>query len=145
MSEPCVECGGRAVPEQGPRNVQVGDRTVTVDAEYLRCERCGEVFYAPGQVREMQRAAVDRVRQEDGLLAPPEVEAIRARYGLSQASFERLIGAGTNTVARWERGTAAPHGTADTLLRILRERPEVVAQLARQRGIQLRTDARRTA
>jgi HTH-type transcriptional regulator/antitoxin MqsA len=145
MNEACYECGGSVAEERGPQNVQVGDRTVTVEADYLRCEACGEVVYRPGQMREMQRAAVELVRREDGLLAPADIEAIRAGHGLSQTAFERLINAGPKTVTRWERGTVAPNGTADTLLKLLRDKPEIVRHLARQRGVELRTEVRRTA
>jgi hypothetical protein len=43
-------------------------------------------------------------------------------------------------VVRWERGGQAPSGPADTLLRILRDHPDVVEQLARERGIPVRFD-----
>ena len=139
MSIKCHDCGGPVVLERGPKNVFVGDRTVTVEAEFMHCPSCGEVFYRPGQMQTMQRAAVDILRREEGLLAPSEIEALRAQYGLSQTAFEQLIHAGPKTVTRWERGTVAPNGTADTLLRILRDRPDVVDQLARERGVVVRS------
>jgi len=141
MSETCHECGGPVIQERGPQSVQVGERFVTVEAEYLRCSACGEIVFHLYQADEMQRAAVDLVRREEGLLAPGEIEAIRAQYGLSQAAFEQLIHAGPKTVTRWERGSVAPNGTADTLLRILRDRPDVVEQIARERGVLVRIGA----
>jgi HTH-type transcriptional regulator / antitoxin MqsA len=140
MSTICHDCGEPVVLERGPKSVPLGDHTVTVEAEYMRCPGCGEVFYRPGQMQAMQRAAVDLLRREEGLLAPGEIEEIRAKYGLSQAAFEQLIHAGPKTVTRWERGSVAPNGTADTLLRILRDRPDVVDQLARERGVLVRID-----
>lgn len=140
MSTICHDCGEPALLERGPKSVPLGDHTVTVEAEYMRCPGCGEVFYLPGQMQTMQRAAVDILRREEGLLSPGEIEAIRAQYGLSQAAFEQLIHAGPKTVTRWERGSVAPNGTADTLLRILRDRPDVVDQLARERGVLVRID-----
>jgi HTH-type transcriptional regulator/antitoxin MqsA len=74
------------------------------------------------------------VRREEGLLMPDEIREIRQRYGLSQADLERLIGAGPKTVVRWERGTTFQNRTADTLLRVLRDHPEVMAELTRERG-----------
>lgn len=137
MTEQCYECDGNAVLARGPRDVQVGARVVTVEAEYMCCEACGEVYYLPGQMREMERTAAGVVRAEEGLLAPREIEGIRAQYGLSQAAFEQLVNAGPKTVTRWERGTVAQNGTADTLLRVLRDHPEVAASLAARRGIEL--------
>jgi len=141
MSETCHECGGPVVEERGPQSVQVGERFVTVEAESLRCTACGEIVFHLYKAEAMERAAVDLVRREEGLLAPAEIEAIRAQYGLSQAAFEQLIHAGPKTVTRWERGSVAPNGTADTLLRILRDEPGVVERLARERGVLVRIDA----
>jgi HTH-type transcriptional regulator/antitoxin MqsA len=138
MTETCHECGGTAVLTRAPKNVQTPNGTVTVEAEFMRCEACGEEFYLPGQMDALQRAATELVRKQEGLLSPAEIEAIRAEYGLSQAAFETLIHAGPKTVTRWERGTVAPNGTADTLLRILRDRPDVVASLAKERGVPVR-------
>ncbi len=77
---------------------------------------------------------------------PDAIVALREKYGLTQAGLERLIGAGEKTVVRWERGTVAQNQTADTLLRVLDAHPDVVAQLAKERGVELRkrAPARRT-
>ena len=40
-------------------------------------------------------------------------------------------------MVRWEKGSVAQNATADTLLRILRDHPEVVAKLAEERGVKL--------
>jgi HTH-type transcriptional regulator/antitoxin MqsA len=83
------------------------------------------------------RRAAAAVRREDGLLAPDEVREIRTMYGLTQAALERLIGSGEKTVVRWERGSVAQNATADTLLRVLRDHPDVVAKLAEKRGVRV--------
>lgn len=36
--------------------------------------------------------------KEDGLLAGPEIRAIHASFGLSQAQVEKVLGAGPETV-----------------------------------------------
>ncbi|HEX2203438.1 MAG TPA: type II toxin-antitoxin system MqsA family antitoxin [Longimicrobium sp.] len=138
MIEPCPLCDGEARLVREPRAVPVGARTVTVDAELLRCGACGETYFAPGQMREAQRAAADVVRGEEGLLTPSEILEIRKRYGLSQTDLERLLGTGPKTVTRWERGSVPQNATADTLLRVLRDWPEVVRRLAGERGMALR-------
>lgn len=135
MTEPCYECDAEAELVRGTRQVRVGDRTVTVEAEYMACSGCGETFFLPGQMREMQRAAASVVRKDDGLLPPEEIVAIRERYGLTQAGLEKLINAGPKTVTRWERGAVAQNGTADTLLRVLRDHSAVARQLAAARGV----------
>ena len=138
MTEACYACEGSAELVRGPREVRAGDRVVTVDAEFMRCADCGEVYYLPGQMRSLQRAAADLARREEGLLGPSEIVALRERHGLSQAGLEKLIGAGPKTVVRWERGTVCPTGPTDTLLRELIESPALVRKLAARKGVELR-------
>ena len=46
--------------------------------------------------------------------------------------FEKLIGAGPKTVVRWERGSVFQNRTADTLMRVVRDFPEVAAHLMKR-------------
>src|ERR1700750_2378751 len=105
-------------------------RKGTIDDEFYRCSSCGEQFYDGFMAQEHDRRAAAAIRAEDGLLQPDEIRLIRMRYGLSQAGLETLIGSGEKTVVRWERGSVAQSASADTLLRVLRDHPEVVARLA---------------
>jgi HTH-type transcriptional regulator/antitoxin MqsA len=119
------------------RPVTMLSRTVTVEDVFYRCSQCGEEVYLGGMGDETSRKATAVIRAEDGLLGPDDIVALRAKYGLSQAALEQLIGAGEKTVVRWEKGTVAQNKTADTLLRVLADHPDVVAQLAKERGVDL--------
>jgi HTH-type transcriptional regulator/antitoxin MqsA len=134
----CPECGSSLEHAHVVREVQVGHRSIPVDVDVLRCAGCGEILLAAGQMREMQRRAAEIARQEGGLLAPAEIRALRESYQLSQEAFERLIKAGPKTVTRWERGTVCQNGTADTLMRLLRDDPNLVTRLAAERGVEIR-------
>jgi DNA-binding transcriptional regulator YiaG len=92
-------------------------------------------------MRDMQRRAAEIARQEEGLLAPAEIRALRESYRLSQEAFERLIKAGPKTVTRWERGAVCQNGTADTLMRLLRDEPAIAARLAAERGVEIQSSA----
>jgi HTH-type transcriptional regulator/antitoxin MqsA len=133
----CYLCESEAHLVTEPRELPEGGRTVLVDDTFYRCSNCGETFYVGKMAEESFRAAAAAVRREDGLLEPDEIREIRAMYGLSQASLERLIHSGEKTVVRWERGSVAQNATADTLLRVLRDHPEVVKRLASQRGVKV--------
>lgn len=135
--EKCYLCGGEAPLVTEPRKASIGDRSVMIEDEFYRCGTCGETFYTGDMSDEALRRASAAVRREDGLLMPEEIREIRRKYGLSQAGLERLIGAGAKTVVRWERGTIFQNKTADTLLRVLRDHPGVVAELARERGCRI--------
>ncbi|HEV7590596.1 MAG TPA: type II TA system antitoxin MqsA family protein [Longimicrobium sp.] len=135
MEHKCYLCGNTARLVQERREVPMGARRVTIDDEFYRCAKCGETFTVGAMGDETLRRAAAAVRREDGLLTPQEIRELRAIYGLSQANLEKLINSGEKTVVRWERGTVAQNATADTLLRVLRDHPEVVAKLAEQRGV----------
>ena len=61
-------------------------------------------------LRELKRGEVGRV------LAFPPVAETRARVGLSQREFARLLGVSVRTLQEWEQGRRAPSGPARTLL-----------------------------
>lgn len=137
----CPLCGCRATLVEEPHSMRMGDRAVTFRDRFYRCSKCGEEYLNGAMMDDSQRRASAVIRAEDGLLTPDDILAVRRKYGLSQAQLERLIGAGEKTVVRWERGTVAQNKTADTLLRVLGDHPEVVAQLARERKVKLRRRA----
>jgi HTH-type transcriptional regulator/antitoxin MqsA len=138
-------CGAELERVRVVREVQVGHRAIPVEVEVSGCTACGEILRAAAQMAEMQRQAAEIARQEDGLLSPAEIRALRESLGLSQEGFERLIKAGTKTVTRWERGTVCQNGTADTLMRLLRDDPAVALRLASERGVQIMPVATREA
>lgn len=138
MIDTCDQCGGAVSLRSVEREVPTGTRSVRVQVEALCCAECGELYLAPGQMTDMQRRAAEIARRADGLLSPEEIRELRGAYGLSQDAFEQLINAGPKTVTRWERGTVCQNGTADTLMRILRDNPELTARLAAERGVAIR-------
>ena len=133
----CHICGGLAELVSDPVDIHIGQRVVRVPAERMRCSKCGGEFYLPGQMKAAQRTAADQLREADGLLSPGEILRIRETLGLSQAQFERLLRVGPKTVVRWERGTVSQNSATDTLLRLIRDIPDVAPGLARQRGMEL--------
>lgn len=137
----CGMCGGEATLVHEPSTYHFGSRLVTIDDEFYRCARCKESYYVGEMTEAPFRRIAAKIREEDGLLGPDAIIALREKYGLTQAGLERLIGAGEKTVVRWERGTVAQNQTADTLLRVLHAHPAVVAQLAKERGVELRKRA----
>ena len=58
----------------------------------------------------------------------PNVAAIRARAGLSQAEFARSIGVAVGTLRGWEQGRRRPDGPARVLLALIEKRPRIVQE-----------------
>jgi putative transcriptional regulator len=60
---------------------------------------------------------------------PPDVKAIRARTGLSQADFARSIGVKKATLLNWEQERRVPDGPARVLLALIAKEPGIVQRV----------------
>jgi len=115
----------------GPLSVELRGETVTVpDVEHERCAQCGEAILSLAAADQLQREAVAHLRAARGLLTPDEIRGLPHSLGVSQAALERLLGVGSKTVVRWEKGTVFQSATADRLMRLLIAKPELVSLLA---------------
>lgn len=142
-TEPCPVCGGSADFTAEVRPMNVGGRSVDVPDEFYRCRNCAEEYYHPGMLDTVLKRAIARVREEDDLLTPDQVRAVRRKFGLTQPEFERLLGVGANTVVRWERGTVPQGSAADSLLRLLDAFPENARFLGELHGVELPGNGRK--
>jgi len=75
-------------------------------------------------LRELKRGDIGRV------INVPDVSAIRAKTGLSQARFATLLGVSVRTLQDWEQGRRAPSGAARTLLLVADRNPHVLLDVA---------------
>jgi putative transcriptional regulator len=62
----------------------------------------------------------------------PDVPAIRARTGLSQAEFARSIGVKKATLLNWEQKRRVPDGPARVLLALIDKEPGIVQRVLGQ-------------
>lgn len=126
----CVLCGGPVSRRTLTLPVDVGARkSVEVTRRLQQCRSCAEIYFAAGELDELNRAANDVIRQREGLLTPEEIRALRTELGLSQSALERVLRVGPKTVVRWERGTVFQNRATDTLLRMIRDVPAARAYL----------------
>jgi putative transcriptional regulator len=75
-------------------------------------------------IREIKSGQVGRV-----VTFPPVAET-RARMGLSQAEFARLLGVSVRTLQEWEQGRRSPSGPARMLLAIAYKNPRALLEAA---------------
>jgi putative transcriptional regulator len=59
----------------------------------------------------------------------PDVRAIRASTGLSQADFARSIGVKKATLLNWEQNRRTPDGPARVLLALIAKDPGIVQRM----------------
>ena len=62
------------------------------------------------------------------LVERSEIQAIRAKTGLTQKQFASVLGASLDTLRKWEQGTRVPSGAAARLIRIIAYRPTIVEE-----------------
>jgi len=73
-------------------------------------------------IRQIKRGEVGRI------ITVPPVSETRARVGLSQSEFARLLGVSVRTLQEWEQGRRAPSGPARMLLAIAHKNPKVLLE-----------------
>lgn len=77
-------------------------------------------------VREFKAGQFARVTK---VSTTPAAQA-RAKVGLSQASFSKLLGVSVRTLQEWEQGRREPTGAAQTLLRVANANPKALLAVA---------------
>ena len=78
---------------------------------------------------EAYRDHVARLPQRE--IAAPAVNAIREKFGMSQAEMAAFLNVSKRTLENWEQGRRGPTGTAQTLLRIMEREPRAVRRALR--------------
>lgn len=77
-------------------------------------------------VRQMKAGKAARVTE---VSLSPVIEA-RIAAGLSQSQFAELMGISVRTLQDWEQGRRSPSGAAKTLLRVAKNHPEALREVA---------------
>jgi len=77
-------------------------------------------------VREMKSGRSSRTHH----IQVPAAAAARAKTGLTQAQFAKLLGVSVRTLQEWEQGRREPSGSAKALLLIALRHPEVLREMA---------------
>jgi putative zinc finger/helix-turn-helix YgiT family protein len=116
----CHSCGAAVTTRRSELDTftyGVGNDAVTLTAtvSVFACAACGSEF-TTSEAEDLRHEAVCR---HLGVLTPTEIQALRAKYGLSRSEFARLARIGEATLARWERGSLIQNAGYDQLLRLL--------------------------
>ena len=85
-----------------------------------------ELLASVAEMKEIERG--ERAPAREFGTRPEDVQAIRAKTGLSQDNFAMVIGVKVSTLRSWEQGQRVPAGPARMLLRALSRKPREVVE-----------------
>lgn len=106
MMSYCVKCDNSTdfVIEHRKETYMVKGEPIEIDAEVTICSVCGEAVWNE-EVDELNIMKAYRIyRKKHNLLQPEEIQAIRAKYAVSQRVFSKILGVGEKTITRYENG-----------------------------------------
>lgn len=95
-------------------------KNTNIEAEItiLTCQHCGEEVYDKDTEVSNDIILFDAYKKKHNLLTSKEIINIREKYGLSQATFSKIMGFGLKTITRYENGSIQDN-THDNLLRLV--------------------------
>src|SRR5205823_14508619 len=74
-------CGGRYQRAVETVTIRVSGMSAEVQREFFRCAKCGDEQRTVEQRESAERAAIERIRSEHGLLLPKEIRHLRELLG----------------------------------------------------------------
>lgn len=95
------------------------------------CDHCGEIVLSADAADVVDKSIAEQTEQ----LTPRELERIREDLGVDQTAISEILGLGSKTYHRWEKGNQVPSRSMGYYLRVLATFPEAFAWL-RDRGWQ---------
>ncbi len=117
----CFDCGSqmRVRREIVPFEKPIGLPGVRLSTFVARCARCGSYEVIIPNLEDLHRAIVRTIVGKHARLAPTEIRFLRKVLGWSGVDFAQHRGTSSETVSRWETGSAPMGPQADRLLRLM--------------------------
>ncbi len=137
MNKFCPRCEryrGTRIRER-EETYEIRHSKITVPVKVEVCDRCGAEIGEDEKDEQIVDAARHKYREENGLLAPGQIKAVREAYNLSQKSFAALLGMSEATINRYENG-ALQDEAHDALIRAC-QHPDFVQERLQKNGHRL--------
>ena len=121
----CMECGKEMQFTTAPMTeIYRGEKITVKGIEHYVCE-CGNDEMTAAEATKLAHALAAQYAKAHELLSPSEIKHLRSELGLTQHDFELVLGVSKPTASRWENGASQQSITANTLMRLIRDVPEV--------------------
>lgn len=131
---PCPCCGEgtlRSLSRDYLAKIGEGQKIKIPNVSMEVCDKCGEEILSLESARLVDAAIADHTER----LTPDDLQEIREQCGVDQTEMSDVLGLGSKTYHRWEKGSQYPSRSMGYYLRILRDHPELFEWL-RSRGWQ---------
>lgn len=127
---PCCGMGNLQTLERDyVADIGDGQKVTVPHIQMEVCDKCGEEILPLESAREVDSAIAEYTDR----LSPDELSAIRKEFGVDQTEMGEVLGLGSKTYHRWEKGSQYPSRSMGYYLRVLGENPQVFEWL-RSRG-----------
>lgn len=132
QSDRCPACNtGEVLAQRVDYTVTLADGVKVVVPNLLVevCDHCGEIILSADAADAVDATVAEETEQ----LTPQELERIREDMGVDQTEMSEILGLGSKTYHRWEKGSQIVSRSMGYYLRVLAEYPEAFEWL-RERG-----------
>ena len=135
----CKYCDHDALVERMETSqVPFGDDTVTVEIRTSICGHCNRGQITPEQAKANKRAINEAKRAALGLPSKVELQKMRLRWKMTQATAGTLFGVGTTAFCKYEMGEILPSAPTARLLYVASRDDHTMMALVRKYGQELK-------
>ncbi len=127
----CPSCGARMLYKKRADVIRYKGDSRTIQTLGWWCTKCDEAILTGDPLVAHERAFLELKAKVEGVLAPREVEKVRAALGLSQRKASELLGGGPRAFQKYESGSQTPSVPMSHLLRLLARDPSRLQELPR--------------
>ncbi|NLT51956.1 MAG: DUF4065 domain-containing protein [Ignavibacteria bacterium] len=132
----CPVCDGQAVLTFEKAKRIFRKEEYELYESFYKCNKCGEEFTTT-DIDEVSISQVyNQYREKYGIPSPEQLTMLKDEYGLTSASFSKLLGFGINQYAAYEKGEL-PNQSNGTLLNLCLDPGEVLKLIERKKEVKL--------
>ena len=119
----CEECDDfveYSIIEKEEAREVMGNEKISINSKIAVCNNCNNELFHEKLEEENQRKAFDIYRDRNNILYPEEIKEIREKYNLTQKQMSKLLGWGSVTYHRYEKGSL-PDKAHNSQLKLIKD------------------------